>query len=116
MFFDSAGVRVSRTDSISMASLVYAEASEAPILRIGDNEADGATVLFQVKGALVVGDTAVAVLDGSSAEVRVFDLTGRLTQTWAGRGDGPGELRLPTSMSSNDDGHLEIRPTHCPHY
>lgn len=49
---------------------------------------------YNIRTARMIGDNDFLVLDQGDMTVKRTDLEGRISQTWAGKGDGPGEVRL----------------------
>lgn len=49
--------------------------------------------------ARLLPDGRIAVADGGSDEVRVFDASGRHVASWGGEGEGPGELMALTQIA-----------------
>ncbi len=68
---------------------------EAPILTIGGLDVPESQQLFQVSGARRLADGRIAVVDGGSAEVRVYDRRGALVHAHGRKGEGPGEYQSP---------------------
>lgn len=56
--------------------------------------------LYDVAGAVRLSDGRVAVADGGSREVRIYDSDGTLVSSFGGRGDGPGEFKLIQAMGA----------------
>jgi hypothetical protein len=73
-----------------------------PSFQVG---ADGgeAYQLDRVRGALRLSNGNIAVLDGGSSELRVFDRDGKHVSTLARKGSGPGELQMPWTMYRRGD-------------
>lgn len=70
-------------------------------LALGGGEADGDYAFGRVR-TLVVDDTgSIYVLDTESAHVKVFDASGRYLRTIGRKGQGPGELEFPLTLSLN---------------
>jgi len=89
---DSAGVRiVDHTGEAAEWSL------GAPTLDLGEAEREGPEQFYRVAGATLLRDGSVlAVADGGSGEIRLFDAaSGVHLETWGGRGEGPGEFMAP---------------------
>ncbi|MDE2826691.1 MAG: hypothetical protein OXL40_05180 [Bacteroidota bacterium] len=69
--------------------------SEDPVLVIGDNEEDDNQWFSSIRGVGRLSDGSVAVVDRTSAEVRIFDASGRHLRSMGERGEGPGEFTDP---------------------
>ncbi len=77
-------------------------------LRIGALEGDE-RYLFANIGAIAVGTNGtIFVLDRRPASIRQYDANGQWLRTIARAGGGPGELRLPTGMTTLSDGRLIV--------
>ncbi len=72
---------------------------ETPSLSLGGPQGGGSAAgeFLWIRDAFLLPSGSVAVLDGGSGEVRVFDLDGRVTGQVGGMGDGPGEFRYLAS-------------------
>ncbi len=87
---DSSSVQiVTSTPAGSEATCTY---SEEPVLVIGDNEEDDNQWFSTIRGMGRLSDGSVAVVDRASAEVRIFDASGRHVRSMGQRGEGPGEF------------------------
>jgi DNA-binding beta-propeller fold protein YncE len=64
------------------------------------DEAPVAGIALDRAGRVYVG--------GAGDRIRQFDRGGRALATWAGRGDGPGELRGPAGLAIDADGDLHV--------
>lgn len=93
MVTDSAGIEIATSDPLNAEA--HCTVGDEPILSIGTLEGDGPDILFQVRHAARLSDGSVAVVDGSSREVRVFAETGAHLVSMGGHGEGPGEFRAP---------------------
>ncbi len=69
--------------------------SEEPVLVIGDDEEDDNQWFSTIRGMGRLSDGSVAVVDRTSAEVRIFDTSGRHLRSMGQRGEGPGEFTNP---------------------
>jgi hypothetical protein len=69
--------------------------SSEPDVVIGGVEGDDKYVLGRVAGLRRLTDGRIAVLDGGSQRVRLYDGTGRHLRDLGGPGDGPGEFSVP---------------------
>ncbi len=61
------------------------------LLAVGEMDGDEALVFSRVAGVALLEDGAVAVADGASGTIRVFDRDGALVRISGGPGQGPGE-------------------------
>ena len=88
---DSAGVEIVTSDpSRSDATCTL---GDEPIFRVGNNESDAAQWFSSIRGAGRLSDGSVAVIDDTSAEIRIFDAAGRHLRSMGRHGEGPGEFR-----------------------
>jgi len=88
---DSSGVEIVTSDpSLSEASCTL---GDEPVFRVGDDDSNEATWFSTIRGMGRLSDGSVAVLDRSSAEIRIFDPDGRHVRSMGRRGEGPGEFR-----------------------
>ncbi len=69
-----------------------------PDLELGEFEGGGDQTFDLVAGVALLGEDRIAVVDQGSADVRVYDGTGSLVETFGGEGDGPGEFRAPADI------------------
>ena len=87
---DSSNARiVTSTPASSEATCTF---SEEPVLVIGDNEEDDNQWFSVIRGMGHLSDGSIAVVDRASAEVRIFDASGRHLRSMGQRGEGPGEF------------------------
>ena len=90
---DSAGVQIVTNDPPDRNA--RCALSDEPILSIGAVEGDEPHLFHQVRDAARLSDGSIAVVDGSSREVRIFSAKGEHLRSMGGVGDGPGEFRGP---------------------
>lgn len=64
-----------------------------PALEIGMAEGPEAYQLDGVRGAVRLSDGTIAVADGGSRRIRLYDADGRHLRDLGGQGDGPGEFQ-----------------------
>ena len=94
---DSSGVRI--VEHVSIEGLPVRRTDENAALRIGGAaDGDAAQVLDGVLAGAVLSDGRVAILDGGSAQLRLYDAAGAPLATQGRRGDGPEEYSNPTTM------------------
>ena len=86
---DSAGIQIVEHAAGYEATLPVWTLAETPVLDIG---ADSAEEFHGVGGAARLRDGRILVINRSTGELRVFDSTGRRTQTIGRLGEGPGEF------------------------
>ncbi len=90
---DSAGVTIIEHTAASWAGGPRWNVPEAPTVQIGVESGPPEYLFSGVVGAVRLSDGRIAVANGSSGEIRVYDGTGRFATRVGGRGDGPGEFR-----------------------
>ena len=90
---DGSGARiVTSTPANSEATCTL---SEEPLLVIGGDEEDDSQWFSWIRGIGRLSDGSIAVVDRTSAEVRIFDASGRHLRSMGQRGEGPGEFTDP---------------------
>ncbi len=91
---DSPGVQVVTSDPFNSGATCRADAE--PMLTIGDEAGDDDALWFStIRGMGLLSDGSVAVVDRSSAEVRVFGPDGIHRLSMGRSGEGPGEFSNP---------------------
>lgn len=90
---DSAGVRIVTSDPAG--SDATCSISEEPVLVIGADEEDESQWFSSIRGMGRLSDGSVVAIDRSSAEVRIYDETGRHLRSMGQYGEGPGEFSNP---------------------
>lgn len=75
---------------------------------IGGADAEGPAAFGRVSGVAMHEDRLLAVVDGMSQEVHLFDLEGAYLESLAGDGTGPGMARRIQFISYGPDGGLCI--------
>ena len=93
---DSAGVRIAESDPSS--SDATCTISEEPTLVIGDDETDERQWFSYVRGAGRLSDGSIVAADRATAEVRIYDETGRHLRSMGRKGEGPGEFDDPFQL------------------
>jgi hypothetical protein len=68
-------------------------------LSIGGPDAQGEAAFEQVRQAIVDDADVIYVLDQQASNVKVFDASGKYLRTIGRKGQGPGELEFPTTLS-----------------
>ena len=89
---DSAGVRIVESAAPAWSDGEGWRVGDV-LLSIGALEGDEAYQLFRVRGAARLPDGGVMVVNGGTAEVRIYDAAGRFVRALGGQGEGPGEFR-----------------------
>jgi len=92
---DSAGIAIIENHIDTAAVRAGWQLSEQPVLTIGGLDALEASQIYRVRGAVRLSDGRIAVADGGSMEIRVFDPAGRPLARFGREGEGPGEFRDP---------------------
>ncbi len=92
---DSAGITIVENRIDTARARLGWTLGDAPLLTIGGLDVPESQQLFQVSGARRLADGRIAVVDGGSAEVRVYDPRGTLVHAHGGKGEGPGEYQSP---------------------
>jgi hypothetical protein len=96
---DSAGIAILvMTGDVAFAPIDWS-VRHTPDLVIGDRP-NPDEQLFQIRGVAPLPDGGVAVLDGSSRELRFYDVNGDLRVRTGREGSGPGEFRRPRLVPS----------------
>ena len=90
---DSAGVRIVTSDP--SGSDATCSIGEEPFLVIGADEEDENQWFSSIRGMGRLSDGSIAAIDRSSAEVRIYDETGRHLRSMGRYGEGPGEFSNP---------------------
>jgi hypothetical protein len=79
-------------------------------LSLGGPEAQGDAALEQVRQFVVDDAGTIYVLELRAAQVKVFDASGRYLRTIGRKGQGPGELEYPMTLSLNQKmGELAVQ-------
>lgn len=87
---DSAGIRIVTSDPMGLDATCTL--SDEPIFSVGGDESDEAQWFSSIRGVGRLSDGSVAVIDRTSAEIRVFDGTGQHLRSMGRPGEGPGEF------------------------
>ena len=90
---DSAGVRIVTSNPANLDATCAI--SREPVLVIGEDEEDEAQWFSSIRGMGRLTDGSVVAIDRSSAEVRIYDETGRHLRSMGRYGEGPGEFSNP---------------------
>ena len=79
---------------------------EEPILDLAEAGSGEMHTFFRVRDVLRAGSGHLAVADGASQQIRVYDATGRFVRAFGGPGEGPGEFRSLWTVVLRSDGRL----------
>jgi len=91
--FDSAGVRVIELGAEGWGSGVERVLASEPDLVIRSGDEGDTPVLYEVRDVQPISGGRIAVANGGTNEVLVFDASGDHVATWGGVGEGPGEFQ-----------------------
>lgn len=79
-------------------------------LSIGGAQAQGDPVLARIRQVVVDDTGTMYVLDEQASDVKVFDASGKYLRTIGRKGQGPGELEFPMTLSLNRAaGELDVQ-------
>ncbi|WP_419948434.1 hypothetical protein [Candidatus Palauibacter sp.] len=95
---DSAGVRIVENRRPAEASRLGWRIGPEPSVSIGALEGEEPYLLHRAT-ARMLPDGRIAVRNGGSSEVRLFDGSGRHLATWGGEGEGPGEFSFLSEIA-----------------
>lgn len=96
---DSAGIQIVESERPRWREGDAWRVDSAPLLTIGSAlEGDPATQFTRIGGVARLSDGRIAVIDDQTAELRMFDATGRHLATAGGKGGGPGEYEPPLRL------------------
>jgi hypothetical protein len=73
------------------------------LVDIGEVDGEAPYILDRVASAVRLDDRRIAVIDGGSSEIRLFDADGRFLTAFGGEGDGPGRFNLPRGLWQHHD-------------
>jgi len=93
---DSAGVRIVESAAPAWGEEPGWLVGSDPLLEIGGT--GSAEEFFEIRDLARLSDGRIAVLNGGSSSVRVYDADGEPLGELGEPGDGPGELRYPTML------------------
>ena len=90
-FRDSADIRIVENTGPPEGSRLDWRLGPEPLVSIGETDGEEPYLFTRVFGATVLSDGRIVIGDDGTKELRVFDQQGNHLETWAGRGEGPGE-------------------------
>ncbi len=111
---DSVGVQIVTSDPASSDAICTI--SEEPVLIIGEDEEDENQWFTSVRGMGRLSGGSVVAVDYQTAEVRIFDETGRHLRSMGARGEGPGEFLHPSTLWISAGDTLWVGNTRPWHY
>lgn len=82
------------------------EVTRVEIVRIGGMDARAEHTFSSIRDVALITSGRIAVVDGASQEIRVFDRDGAYVTKMGGEGDGPGEFRAIRDVVVLPDGRL----------
>ena len=114
--FDSAGIRVIDLGADPERSAIRRVLAGEPDLVIRSSEDDDGPALFDVRDVQPIPGGRIAVANGGTNQILVFDDSGHLVATWGGFGEGPGEFRRlqwltlkpPDTLAAGDYGARRV--------
>jgi hypothetical protein len=106
---DSAGVRIVKND-LTAGEMERLLIGGEPLVEIGAVEGEEPYLLDGVRRARWLENGSIAVLNGGTSEIRVFDGDGRHIRTLGRRGGGPGEYAFPLDFWEYGDSLVVLEP------
>lgn len=112
------GVSVTDSAGVAIINIAAQRVAEVPLTPVGDpvrtiaTPTDGNFVLFRVISAVLLNDESVlAIANGGSSEVLLFDEQSKLHRRIGRKGNGPGEYLMPAMVWRRGDtlGVYDIR-------
>jgi hypothetical protein len=91
---DSAGVAIVENPALTSVGLAEWTVDSTPVIDIGGLEGAEGETLFQVTGALRLGDGRLVVANGGTAQLFYYRQDGTLERAVGGKGGGPGEFQF----------------------
>ena len=103
---DSLGVTIVESGAPLWGARDAWRIEEEPILDLARAGSGEMHTFFRVRDVLRAGSGHLAVADGASQQVRIYDATGRFVRAFGGPGEGPGEFRSLWTVVLKPDGRL----------
>jgi hypothetical protein len=72
--------------------------ADSPLLDIGSADGSPEYQFHRIEGVVRLPDGRIAVADGGSSEIRIYDDAGRFLNSTGGAGDAPGEYRMISAI------------------
>lgn len=91
---DSAGVSVVDNAGPAWSGAARWTVVDSPLVDIGGKTGDSAFELDQVRGPVRLADGRIAIANGATNDVRLYDPTGKHLRTSGRSGSGPGEYSM----------------------
>ena len=91
---DSAGVQIVENSGPRWSGGVPWRIAAAPSLEIGAASGAESDQLYGVQDAIRLEDGTIAIADGGTNRIRIYDRSGRHVRDLGGRGGGPGEFGM----------------------
>jgi hypothetical protein len=101
---DSAGIEIVEQPLADAAHLTLAAQPRLDLFRPGDP----AREFYRVSDATLLADGSIAVVNQGTRQVRVFSGDGRSVAEFGGRGEGPGEFRVPSRVFALQEARLLV--------
>lgn len=95
---DSAGITIVENVVADSSAWRWWPVRSVPEVEIGTVDGEGPTSLHRVVGVVRLSDGRVAVANGGSSEIRLFDAAGGHVGTLGRAGGGPGEFQALTAL------------------
>lgn len=103
---DSLGVTIVESVAPSWGARDAWRIEVQPVLDLAEAGSSEMHTFFRVRDVLRAGSGHLAVADGASQQVRVYDATGRFVRAFGGPGEGPGEFRSLWTVVLRPGGRL----------
>jgi hypothetical protein len=101
---DSAGLRITAVSEEQLHALPFTKLT-SPAQEVGGDEG---VPLFRVRGARVLADGRLAILNGGSGEVLLLSREGDVVGHVGAFGDGPGEFGEPSAILRAGNGGIAV--------
>lgn len=105
---DSAGITIVENSMDTALAREGWVIDPSPNLVIGGLDAPVDQQLFQVRGGGLLPDNRIVVMDGGSAELRIYNADGSLAARHGRKGEGPGEFTQPRLAGRTVDDTLVV--------
>lgn len=105
---DGTAVDVRIVENDADADVAVWRVRAAPELDLGSPDGPEEELLYRVRGAYRLDDGRIAVADGGSSTIKLFDATGAFLRSFGGEGAGPGEFRTMQYFARMRDDSLAV--------